>query len=76
MKAIFDSGDPDLLRDRKNVSIENTTGQIDGVDVQGITIKPQYARAIDLWYNPVTKRWSIGYNIAGDRRIIELPVSV
>ncbi len=76
MKAIFRSGDPDPLRDNKSVSVESTTGEIDLVPVQGITIKPQDAQAIDLWYNPVKKRWSIGYGISGERRIVDLPLGI
>jgi hypothetical protein len=74
MKAIFRSGDPDPLRGNKSVEITTILGQVgNDVDVQGITIKPQDARTIDLWYNPVMKRWSIGYNISGERVIIDLP---
>lgn len=77
MKAIFRSGDPDPLGNNKGVSIENTTGQVGGeVLVQGITIKPEDARSIELWYNPVMKRWSIGYNISGKRVIIDLPLDI
>lgn len=76
MKAIFYSGDPDPLHDQKSVEITTTTGAVDGVPIQGLTIKPQYARPIDLWYNPVTKRWSIGWNEEEERNVFELPIGI
>ena len=79
MKAIFRSGDSDPLRRSKSVSIEKTIGQVGDINVfsvRGITIKPQDTRAIDLWYNPETERWSLGYNISGKRVIVDLPESV
>lgn len=79
MKAVFRCGDTDPMGERKNVSIEKTIGQVGHekvVSVQGVTIKPQDARAIDLWYNPGTERWSIGYNISGKRIIVDLPEAV
>jgi hypothetical protein len=76
MKAIFRSGDPDPLGYQKSVEITTTVGQVKGVNVQGITITPQDARSLDLWYNPVTKRWGIGYNVAGKRVIVDLPESI
>lgn len=74
MKAIFRSGDPDPLSYSKNVSIENTIGQVSGVNIQGIKIKPQDTRALDLWYNPATKQWSIAYYLTGQRVVIDLGV--
>ncbi len=76
MKAIFRSGNPDKMRREKAVSIETTIGTIDGISIEGITIKPDDAPAIDLWYNPVTKRWSMGYNSTGKRVIVDLPESI
>ncbi len=73
MKAIFESGDPDPLYYHKHVAITTTIGTVGQARVQGILIEPQDAPAIDLWYNPVTKIWTIGYNIDGERRIIDLP---
>ena len=76
MKAIFRSGDPDPLHQSKNVSIENTIGQVGGVNIQGIKISPQDTRALDLWYNTATKQWSIGYILSGQRVVIDLPTGV
>ncbi len=73
MKAIFRSGDRDRLGRSKSVSIESTEGLAGSRMIQAITIKPEDARAVDLWYNPVTKRWSLGYDIDGKRVVIDLP---
>lgn len=76
MRAIFRSGDPDPLRHAQYVTIENTTGNVDDVPVQGVTIRPYDARPVDLWYNPVTARWSIAWNVPGGREVHELPEGV
>ena len=76
MKAISRSGDPDPLHQSKNVSIENTIGQVSGVNIQGIKIEPQDTRALDLWYNPETEQWSIAYYLTGQRVVIDLPTGV
>ncbi len=76
MKAIFYSGDPDPLHDQKSVEVTTITGAVDGVPIQGVTIKPRDARVIDLWYNPVTKRWSIAWNYAGGRELFELELGI
>ncbi len=74
MKAIFQSGDLDRLSSRsRSISIESTEGLVDSRMIQAITIKLEDARAVDLWWNPVTEQWSIGYTIDGKRVIIDLP---
>ena len=76
MKAISRSGDPDPLHQSKNVSIENTIGQVGGVNIQGRKISPQDKRALDLWYKTETKQGSIGYILSGQRVVIDLPTGV
>lgn len=74
MRAVFRSGDRDRLSGRsKSVDIGNTEGMSGSEMIQAITIRPQDARAVDLWWNPGTEQWSLGYNIDGKRVVIDLP---
>ena len=76
MKASVRSGDHDPLYYSKSVTIENTIGQVSGVNIQDIKIEPQDTRALDLWYNPETEQWSIAYYLTGQRVVIDLPTGV
>ena len=72
MKAIFDSGNPDLLRGpSKTASFYNTEGSYEGTKVKGIHIEPEGARSIDLFYHDGA--WHLGYlEIDKMREVVEL----
>ncbi len=77
MKAIFESGAEERYSISKTVEITETIGTVDdNVSVRGIQIRPEEARPINLWYSPVTERWSIAWNSPDGRELFEIPESV